>query len=330
LRKNILKATDESNEYSINGLSPKLREFIEKGRRINRLGQDFCFRDFPELKKGTFRQRIRRLRERGWIVTTIKGWFSYYRIKGEYTGRERRTVTHEGMGVGTNMQNIINEASKQIPTIHDIKIKFSSTQLYKNAVKKGMIPNKQNKGIFLDKKTLTKDIYAKIAIYPKTVTVDLSCTWEPIIYDIRGAQELLGHLEILRLDLCSSFQTRDVPNSLDWVVTHYHLNQDGQTEFSDESFHRTISDMVGGFIRIYAKKFPDKSLRLRLERIITPECTVKTQVNDMKNLGNYLYSDKEDLSKIMPAQILAYNRLGTIIQEQASLYNPTHFGASFI
>lgn len=324
-----MNITDKCNKYDINSLSPKLQEFVRKGKSINRLGHDFCFRDFPELEHGAFRQRIRRLRELGWIVTTVKGWMSYYRIKGEYTGRERRTVTHEGMGVGTNMQEIINEASKQIPTIHDIKIKFSSKQLYINAVKNGMDVNPTNKGIFLPKKTLERDIYAKVAIYPETITVDLSCTWEPIIYDIRGAQELLGHLEILRLDLCSSFKTPDVPNSLDWIVTHYHLNQDGQTEFSDESFHRTISDMVGGFIRIYAKRFPDSSLRMRLERIITPECTVRSQITDMKNVGNYLYSNEEELSKIMPSQILAYNRLGTIIQKQASLYHPTHYGVTF-
>jgi len=321
-----LKVTDESNKYRVNSLSPKLQEIVRRGKIINRLGQDFCFRDFPEIEHGAFRQRIRRLREKGLIVTTIRGWFSYYRIKGEYTGRERRTVTHEGMGVGANMQEIINEASKQIPTIHDIKIKFPSKQLYKNAIKQGMEVNPTNKGIFLDKLTMAKDIYAKIAIYPEIVTVDLSCTWEPIIYDIRGAQEFLGHLALLRYYLYSSFKTRDMPESLDWIVTHYHLNQDGQTEFSDESFQRTISDMTGGFIRIYAKMFPDKSLRMRLERISTPNCTVREQVNDMKNLGNYLYSDTEDLSKLMPSQILAYNKLGTIIQKQASLYNPSHYG----
>jgi hypothetical protein len=321
-----LNVTDQSNNHSINSLSPVLREFAKKIQRINRTGQDACVRDFPELKKNAFRQRIKRLKEKGLIITVIKGTFAHYKIKGENTGRTKRTVTHEGMGVGTNMQEIINEASKQIPTIHDIKIKFPSTQLYKNAVKKGMISNSSNKGIFLDKLPLAKDIYAKIAIYPKSVSVDISCTWEPIIYDIRGAQEFLGHLNLLQYYLYSTFNTHDVPDYLGWVVTHYHLNQDGQTEFSDELFHRTISDMTGGFIRMYAKRFPDKSLRMRLERIITPECTVRSQVNDMNNLGNYLYSDDEDISKIMPSQILASNKLGEIVQKQASLYNPINNG----
>ncbi len=325
-----MKVTDESNGLRIEDLSPKLQEFVRKCRAFHRLGHDFCHKDFPELGGNLFRQYIFKLRKKGWIDTVVVGALGWYKIKGEYTGRKNRRITHEGMGVGNNMQEIINEASKQIPTIHDIKIKFPSKQLYKNAIGQGMIPNKQNSGIFLDELTLAKDIYAKIAIYPETVTVDLSCTWNPIIYDIRGALEFIGHLNLLQHYLYSSFKTHDVPDYLDWIVTHYHLNQDGQTEFSDKSFHRTISDMVGGFIRIYAKRFPDNSNRMRLERIITPECTVRTQITDMKNVGNYLYSHEEDLSKIMPSQILAYNRLGTIIQKQASLYNPTHYGVTFI
>lgn len=323
-----MKVTDESNNHSINSLSPILKEFAKNGQRFNRTGQDFCVRDFPDIEKGTFRQRIRRLKQKGLIITTIKGTFSYYKIKGENTGRTKRTVTHEGMGVGANMQEIINEASKQIPTIHDIHIKFPSQQLYKNAIKTKIKVNPQNKGIILDKLTLTKDIYAKIIIYPKIVTVDISCTWEPIIYDIRGAQEFLGHVEIIRAYLFSEFKTRDMPNSLDWIITQYHLNQDGQTEFSDESFNRSISDMTGGFMRTYAKRFPDNTLKMRLERISTPDCSIKEQVEDMKRMGNYLYSDFEDLSKLMPSQILAYNKLGEIIQRQASLYNPNHYGVS--
>lgn len=81
---------------------------------------------------------------------------------------------------------------------------------------------------------------------------------------------------------------------------------------------------------MYAKRFPDKSLRMRLDRIITPECTVRTQINDMNNLGNYLYSNEDDLTKILPTQILANNRIVSVIQKQASLYNPVHYGVTFI
>ena len=321
-----MKVTDQCNNHSINSLSPTLKEFARDIQKKNRLGQDVCVRDFPELKGSTFRQRIKRLKEKGLIITVIKGTFCYYKIKGEDTGRTKRTVTNEGMVVGTNMQDIINEASKQIPTIHDIKIKFPSKQLHKNAIKQGMTPNKQNKGIFLESLTLSRDIHAMIAIYPESVSIDVGCTWEPIIYDIRGAQEFIGHVEVIRAYLFSQFRTNDMPDSLDWVVTHYHLNQDGQTEFSDESFHRTISDMVGGFIRIYAKKFPDGTTRMRLERIITPECSLKTQVKDMQNVGKFLDSEKRNISNIMPSEILSFNQFAKTVERLSLMHNPSQGG----
>ena len=172
-----MNVTNRNNEYSVNSLSPKLKEIVIKGRRINRMGQLFCRKDFPEIKNdNTFRQNIYRLRKQGWIITPIRGWLSHYRIRGEHVGNERRTVTHEGMGVGTNMQEIINEASKQIPAIHNIKMKFPSKQLHKNAIKNGMTTNPSNNGILLDKLTLSRDIYAKISIYPEIVSVDIGCT----------------------------------------------------------------------------------------------------------------------------------------------------------
>lgn len=321
-----MKVTAQSNNHSINSLSPTLKEFAKKIQRKNRLGQDVCVRDFPEIKKSTFRQRIRRLKEKGLIITVTKGTFCYYKIKGENTGRTKRTVTHEGMVVGTNMQEIINEASKQIPTIHDIKIKFPSKQLHKNAINQGMTPNKQNKGIFLESLTLSRDIHAMIAIYPESVSIDIGCTWEPIIYDIRGAQEFVGHVEVIRAYLFSQFRTNDMTDSLDWIVTHYHLNQDGQTEFTGEPFERTISDMVGGFIRIYAKKFPDKSTRVRLERIITPKTSVKNQIEDMQNVGKYLNSEKRDISNIMPSEILSLNQFAKTVEKISSMHNPLRGG----
>jgi len=325
----MIDVTDESNNHSINSLSPVLREFAKKIQRKNRMGQNVCVKDFPEIKQGAFRQNIKRLKDKGLIITVIKGTFCHYKIRGE-VGRTKRTVTHEGMGVGTNMQDIINEASKQIPTIHDIKIKFPSTQLYKNALKNGMTPNKHNKGILLGKFTLAKDIYAKIIIYPEIVLIDIGCTWEPIIYDIRGAQEFLGHLALLRYYLYSTFKTHDLPESLDWTMTQYHLNQDGQTEFSDESFHRTVSDMTGGFIRMYAKRFPDKSLRMRLERIITPNTTIKHQIEDMQNVGRYLHSEKRDISNIMPSEILSLNQFAETVAKMSSMYNPSRGGFFFL
>ena len=325
-KKFSLKITDVINGVRVNNLSLGETEILEKGIQINRIGFDFVCYDFGKDRQNWFRQNLHKLRKRGLIVRAGDGRPCSYRIKGEYTGWERKDITHEGMGVGTNMKNIINETSKKIPSIHDIKIEFKSEDTYRNAIKLGKIPNPKNKGIFEKKLWVSGHSYAKIAIYPKKVVMDIATTYYPIVYDLRGALKLIKSVTIVEDYLITQYRPRDMPNNLDWVVIHYHLNQDGQTEFSGTLYHRTISDFTGGFIREYSKRFPDASTRERKERIITPETTVRNQVNDMNNLGNYLYSDKEDLSKIMPSQILAYNRLGTIIQKQASLYNSTHYG----
>ena len=128
----------------------------------------------------------------------------------------------------------------------------------------------------------------------------------------------------------STFKDYSIPDCLDWIATHYHLNQDGLTELSDAEFHRTISDITGGFIRMYAKKFPDGTHRMRSERIFTPNIAIREQFDDMKNVGNYLYPNDGDISNIIPSQVLALNQFAHIVVKLSSLYNPTHNGVTFI
>ena len=325
-----MKLTDVINGVRVSELTGGERIILEKGIQINRAGFDFTCFDFRQYGQNWFRQYLHKLRKRGLIVRTVDGRPCSYRIKGENTGTERKDITLEGMGVGTNMQQIINESSKQLPFLHDIKIKFLSTQLHRNAVKLGEIPHKDNKGIFEKDVHINRFITATIAIYPKSVSIDISSTYYPLIYDIRGAQELLEHITFISILLRSKYKARDIPDPLDWIATHYHLNQDGLTDLSDTEFHRTLSDLTGGFIRMYAKKFPDGTHRMRSERIFTPNITIKEQINDMKNVGNYLHPNDGDISNIIPSQILALNQFAHIVTKISSMYNPTHNGATFI
>ncbi len=320
-----MKITDKNNTLH-NSLTRKEQEFVNRGRELNRLRGAFCYHDFPELSKGSFRQMILKLRKKDMIITVSKSNPCYYKIKGENIGWERKDITHEGMGVGTNMQHIINEASGQIPSLHDIKMKFLSTQLYKNAIKLGKIKNKHNGGIFEKNIPITNEITASVAIYPKTVIIELASTYYPIIYDISGALKLLEYLTFIKIHLHEKFSIKKIPDPLEWIATHYHLNQDGQTEFIDKEFNRTISDITGGFIRVYAKKFPDGSCRMRVERVFTPNVSVKDQIQDMVNVGNYIYSEKEDISNILPAQMLTLNKFASIAAKNASIYDPLQSG----
>lgn len=320
--------TPKSHDLRMEDLSPMQQAFVRRGIEINRQGREFCVKDFADMEPDLFRKYVERLRNTGWIITTMRGRFAWHRIKGEYTGKENRKVTLEGMGVGANMQSIINEASVQIPAMHDIKITFSSPDLYQNLLKKGAKPHPKNKGIYLTKISLARYIDAKITVYPQKTIVEISCTYNPIIYDIKGAQEFIGHVESIKMYLTKEFDATDMPDSLDWIAVHYHINQDGQTEFSDPTFHRTIADITGGLIRVYAKQFPDGKTRLRMERIITPNCTLAKVVGDMTSINNYLHSDNDNISHLMPSQILGLNRFADIIAKMSAMYNPSYEGVS--
>jgi hypothetical protein len=184
----------------------------------------------------------------------------------------------------------------------------------------------QNKGFRLAKINLENGIYGVITTYPNTVLIEISCTRKPIIYDIRGAQEFIAYLSFIETFLNQKFDGIAIPHFLDWVAVHYHINQDGQTEFSDPIFRRTISDITGGFIRMYAKRFDNGKNHLRMERIIKPNCVIAKLIADMIGLDNYLHSNGDDLSNIMPSQILGLNRFAEIVARLAMMCNITYQG----
>ncbi|TAK16093.1 MAG: hypothetical protein EPO37_08995 [Nitrosarchaeum sp.] len=215
------------------------------------------------------------------------------RIKDDYAGSKLKKTTEEGIGVSTTMQQIINESSSQIPALHDIRIKFPSKQLHQNAVKAGKIPNSRNKGIFEKGINVSKDITANIAIYPKSVTVELACTYNPISYDSKGAEELLKHVTFISDFLSKTYRAQDIPNILEWIVTYYHLNQDGAIELSGEQFHRKISNIAERGTTEYAKSFPDGKQYMRSESIITPNIFLKDQLKNMQIVGNCFNSHNE-------------------------------------
>lgn len=215
------------------------------------------------------------------------------KIKDSYDGLTLKETTEEGIGVSPTMQEIINESSKQAPSLHDIRIKFPSKQIHQNAIQAGKTPHSRNKGIFEKGITISKYITANIAIYPNSVTVELACTYNPITCDAKGAEELLAHVTFISDFLSRTYQAEDIPNLLEWIVAYYHLNQDGMKELSGEKLHRTISDIMGKGMTEYAKSFPDGKQKMRSESIITPNISLEDQLKRMRIFGNYFNSNNE-------------------------------------
>jgi len=115
------------------------------------------------------------------------------------------------------------------------------------------------------------------------VQIDIGCSVEPLVYDIRGAFQLFQFLERIRYNLLyyTNFALEDIPDPREWIITNYHMNKDGSREYSGKKFNVAVEDFAGGLIRCYAKNFPNGSTKVRIEQIKSPKCSVNEEINKM-------------------------------------------------
>jgi len=290
-----------------NGLHGKhIQEFAITGRSINRQDDYFCYADYPELTEGNYRQLILRLRPI--LVCEIKGKPCYYRFRDEKTTFDRDDLTYEGMVVGTNMDKILRDVKIQPPAIHNIKLMFSTKQLYPQFIKTGKYNvDPHNGGVFLPKVRIERHIEASVTLYPSKTIIDIGCTYKPIVYDTKGALKLIGILQQIYSSLIidTNGEALDIPHPLNWIVTNYHFNRDSKEEFSGATFNRTFEDFAGGIIRYYCKEFPDGKRKLRQERIKSPNCSVEDEIKNMHRADKFLYSnEKPEMSQEEVANLL--------------------------
>src|SRR6185437_1146051 len=96
---------------------------------------------------------------------------------------------HDDEDMGVNMLKFFSSLEEAIPSIHDVKIKFTS-DLHYHLVHLDFPTNKNNNGIKIEIPTEDKNIIIKALVYPKTVQVDIGCTFRPFSCDIDGATRL--------------------------------------------------------------------------------------------------------------------------------------------
>ncbi len=291
---NVKCNTAVTPKRNIDGVRTK-EWFFERARKICEGGDDFSFDDFREITQGNFRQII--LRNKDKIERTNRSTFCSYRLKGYHTRGHSNNVTFEGMGVGSNMDEILKSVKGQPPMVHDLKINFKSN-LHSILEKKGHAVSTSNKRICLDRWPLGHSVHATISVYPKTVQIDVGCTLNAIIYDISGAQRFLIMLGRVYQIIVMYAQSDDLFMSQpqEWMITNYHFNKDGKNEYSGELFNRTVADFTGGLVRWYTKKWPDGKTRIRQEEIISVNRTVEEECNRM--MSQYTKNDWEKLNKL--------------------------------
>lgn len=211
------------------------------------------------MKNFTQKQIARRL---GYSLSTIEKDF-----------RALRELVNP-MRVKSDFFKILESLKAQPAKIHDIKIKFHSN-IHEKLAKIGFEQNPQNKGIRIEYSPINDNRFTiKGLIYPNTVQIDVACTNYPLIFDIPSLfylHELLKEFSIHLYEI----STIRPPSVKDWVITHYHLNRDGNCEINGERFNMTTGDHSEGMIRYYSKIQPDGTCKPRLEIIKTPKITLE-------------------------------------------------------
>lgn len=266
--------TDLCNGYSI---TEKQQKFLERALRINLEKKlYFCKEDFYELSPGNFRQYIHKLRK--FIVIGIKSNPCFYRIKGTPERSSVRSITDRPMG--EKMINILEHVREQPASIHDIKIQTYSENLHEILVKQGAKVNPQNKGILLSRLRFDVNVSSTIQVYPHTVSIDVACTHQPLVYDIAGVVQLIFILGQIYYHLLLLSNSEAHFSSIDeWKLKSYHAGKDGTQSFSGQSFEVRLDQFADGTIRYYNKLQNDGTRLPRFERIITPNVTLIQEID---------------------------------------------------
>ena len=260
--------TDYLNTVNGRRLSEKDISFLRKAYAINKEQRPFSTKDFPHLTSENFRQYIRKFKQI--IEIVIKSRPCFYKLKGMQMAGDSHKLTKRVMGEG--MIDLLSTLKDQPPSIHDIKIMFKSEDLHKNLLKNGFPQHSQNKGILVEIPKYHPNIMIKSIVYPKTIQIDIGCSYKPIVYDISGIISLSSILgEVYGyLKFCSGAET-NIPETNTWIITHYHFGKDSKERHDYENFHYTIEEGLEGFSRFYSKLMPNKKTILRCERITTPQ-----------------------------------------------------------
>jgi len=183
------------------------------------------------------------------------------------------------MLIGQNYYDLLDSLKNVEPSIHDIKIKIPNTRLHELLVRKGASPHPINKSIKINFPDIDNNKKTTVLVYPNTITIDIGCTYKPLVYNTSTIWYLHEHLSKTAFYLESlAGNSLELPPVNSWIITHQHLNKDGSFSICGQSFEFKIEDVNTGLIRFYAKRFKDGTAKPRLEQIQTPQNSIKDEM----------------------------------------------------
>jgi len=272
--------TFPTNTYNVN-LTESLIRFVDHALKINLVEQrPWSLNDF-NLKSNNFRQKLRSLKNI--IEKVVGGHPSYYKIKGVNLPGDSHSITLRPMGVNEQLREFMNELKDQPPMIHDIRFRINTKDIYDSLFNKGLTPNSNNNSILFPIPASFDPAYTlQLLAYPKHTQLIVGCTFRPIIYDVNGILDLSALLgRVIETLVNFIAEPISIPSISHWICTQYHFNKDGSAELSGQDFHFTFGGVSGEMIRIYSKRFPNGSKKVRLEKIVTRKTTLQEEFENV-------------------------------------------------
>ena len=258
--------------------SKGIQQFADRAYYLNKVkGIAFCYHDYPLLSPVNFRRITHELGDN--IERVGKSRPRLYKLKGIQLPGDTRKITLKPMRVEEEEFVKLLESLKDQPAkIHDIKIRIDNPELHSALLQKRYSKDPHNHSIKDNFETIDNNITTKLLIYPKTIQVDLGCTYRPLIFDIKTIWYLHEHLSKVSYHL-AGLSDVILPPVNDWIITHWHFGKDGLEAYNGQNFQYTIEDVNTGLIRFYSKLMKDGKRYPRLEQIQTPQNTLEEEMN---------------------------------------------------
>lgn len=293
------------------------RKFVNKAIRINQTGEPFTFMDFREISKNSFKQYVFQLRHYGLVETIRKTVYAYYRVRGFRLNDYWEKITMKPMGVSIRYnkgidanENDSNNKHDEIysylqdylsdlefPALHNIRLHFYHDYLYEHIKSDYKVTsyhisyNDINKSFTISPHLdWGKNIDSKVVVTPtRLVQVIIRNTLKPLALDENGIYELIAKLGEIKNYLDN--YSRDIPNVLDWLFVRADFGMDCKKPLNRLFPTMEFRDMAGALVRLYAKSWPDGNRRLRLEKVIAPNKTIKDTLEAVVNTKLQIYEE---------------------------------------
>jgi hypothetical protein len=252
----------------------------------------FSYRDFISfevngknygMKHGTFRNKASILKRCGKLELLCNSALGFYTLKGHTVPKP---MTSYRAGV-TAYNNPLFDFILGLPygnnSIHNVRLSFKVNRLWPYFSDSNYAINGNSKDIRIGAWRVD-DLFIRVVVHKSdTVTVNIGCSYQPIVVDISGIIILSNALTRVEERISSIIKNANdfmIPHINTWIVTMWHFGRDSIAECGKSDFHMAWKDAENVLIRAYSKIARDGKNRARIERQEYPNKTVLEAFED--------------------------------------------------